>query len=262
MNKRIVIVGAGNVATHIARTLAEKGCTPVQVWSRSEESASALAEQVGCEYVTCMDNILDEADAFIISVADRALPDVIDSLCRKNRRGVFIHTAGTMPMQLFEGHADHYGVLYPMQTFSKQKLLDFSEVPCFIEASDNMALDEVRQVAGMLSKRVYELSSDNRRWLHVAAVFACNFTNACYTMAARILEEHGLDFSMMLPLVDETTRKLHSLRPADAQTGPAARGDHNVMNKHLEMLDNHADLQDIYKIMSEEIEKASQIQRN
>ena len=250
---RIVMIGAGNVATHISKALAGKGCAPIQVWSRSGESAATLAESVCCEAVTDMAKVVDDADLYILSVADQALPEVIGKLGERNLHGVVVHTAGTMPMQLLHGHALHYGVLYPMQTFSKQKSLDFSNIPCFVEASDEYAKSVIMQVAGMLSDRVYELSSADRKWLHIAAVFACNFTNACYSMAARILEEHGLDFSMMLPLVDEATKKLHTLNPVDAQTGPAARGDRNVMSSHLAMLDSCKDLQNVYAVMSGEI---------
>lgn len=245
------MIGAGNVATHIAATLAAKGCAPIQVWSRSLASASALATVVGCEAVADIDKVVGDADIYIISVVDSALADVIAALCKTGRDGLFVHTAGTMPMQLFEGHAEHYGVLYPMQTFSKSKKLDFSVVPCFVEASDSASLRDVKELADVLSDKVYELSGDNRRWLHIAAVFACNFSNACCALAARILAEHGLDFSVMLPLVDETVRKLHAMSPADAQTGPAARGDRNVMERHLAMLDGNHDLQNVYKLMSE-----------
>ena len=255
MAERIVMIGAGNVATHISRALAAAGSPPVQVWSRSAESARILADEVGSEAVTDMNRIVADADVYIVSVADSALGDVIARLCSVCRRGVFVHTAGTMPVQLFERRAERYGVLYPMQTFSKQKELDFSIVPCFVEASDAETLAVVKRLARMLSHRVYELSGDDRRWLHVAAVFACNFANACCGMAARLLAEHGLDFSVMLPLVDETTRKLHTLAPAEAQTGPAARGDRNVMDRHLAMLKDDGDLQEVYRMMSEMIMK-------
>lgn len=247
------MIGAGNVATHIARALASSGNAPAQVWSRSLASASELASEVGGEALTCLDDVAAEADVYIISVVDSALAEVVAALCRDGRRGVFVHTAGTMPMQVFEHHAEHYGVFYPMQTFSKHKALDFKDIPCFVEASDEGSLSVVKRLAALLSDRVYELSGDDRRWLHVAAVFACNFANACCAMASRILERHGLDFSVMLPLVDETTRKLHCLTPSDAQTGPAVREDRNVMDRHLAMLDGDADLKRVYRIMSDMI---------
>lgn len=247
---RIVMIGAGNVATHICKTLASKDCTLVQVWSRSLKSASELATLTGCEPVTSFAEIVRDADIYIISVVDSALDGVVAQLCAECRNGVFVHTAGSMPMQIFEGRAEHYGVMYPMQTFTKRKQLDFKVIPCFVEASDNETLKVVKEFAALLSDNVYELSGDDRRWLHVAAVFACNFSNACCSMASRILKEHGLDFSVMLPLVDETMRKLHSLSPEEAQTGPAVREDYNVMGRHLDMLDNELELKNVYNIMS------------
>ena len=250
---KTVIVGAGNVATHVALALAGIGEPPEQIWSRTADSAAELAERTGSRAVTDMADIMDDADMYIVAVKDSAMSSVIDRLCDGRRKGVFVHTAGTMSMKLFEGRCEHYGVLYPMQTFSKNKALDFSGIPCFVEASDTDTLTKIRAVADKLSRRVYELEESERRWLHVAAVFACNFSNACYAMAADILQKHGIDFGVMLPLIDETTAKLHSLTPSEAQTGPAVREDHNVMDKHLDMLAGDGRLQDVYRMMSDVI---------
>lgn len=250
---KIAMVGAGNVATHIAKELARKGMPPVQVWSRSMESARALASLVGCHATADVNDIVDDADFYIVSVCDSAMANVIASLCEIRKKGVFLHTAGTMSMNLFKGHCSHYGVMYPMQTFSKEKSLEFGRIPCFVEASDGETLAQVRQLALALTPLVYDLAEKDRKWLHVAAVFACNFSNACCAMAADILQKHGLDFSVMLPLVDEMAAKLHGLSPLDAQTGPAVRSDHNVMNEHLDMLANDAAIRDIYKAMSDVI---------
>ena len=248
---KIVIIGAGNVATHIAKALAAHNLAPAQIWSRHANTAAALAGQVGSQAVANIEDIDTDADIYVISVTDQALEQVITGLCAHCRQGVFVHTAGTMPMELFEGKCRHYGVLYPMQTFSKDKSLDFNKIPCFVEASDQLADDAIMQVTNLLSDNVHRLAGKDRKWLHVAAVFACNFSNACYTMAERILQAHGLSFDVMLPLVDETTAKLHSLSPVEAQTGPAARNDHNVMNRHKDMLKDAPDMQAVYQMMSE-----------
>lgn len=253
MNKTVVLIGAGNVATHIALNLIHKGCTLLQVWSRTILSAKTLADRVGCEAITDISDIKQNADLYIISVADSALGNTIKELSRVCKTGVVVHTAGSVPMCVFENHFKHYGVLYPMQTFSKQKKVEFKSIPCFVEASDEQTLDFIKTIANLLTNNVYELSSDNRRWLHLSAVFACNFTNACYRMAQDILEKHGIDFDVMLPLLDETTAKLHTLKPSQAQTGPAARKDYNVMDEHVAMLNNDANLQNIYRLMSAQI---------
>ena len=146
------MIGAGNVATHICKTLASKDCTLVQIWSRTLKSASELASLTGCEPVTSFADIERDADIYIISVVDSALDGVVAQLCAECRNGVFVHTAGSMPMQIFEGRAEHYGVMYPMQTFTKRKQLDFKVIPCFVEASDNETLKVVKEFAALRSE--------------------------------------------------------------------------------------------------------------
>jgi predicted short-subunit dehydrogenase-like oxidoreductase (DUF2520 family) len=158
-----------------------------------------------------------------------------------------------MPLSVFEGYADRCGVLYPMQTFSMDREVDFREIPLFIEASDAASLQQIRALADSISQHVYELSTADRKYLHLAAVFACNFANHCYTLAADVLQKKGLPFDVMLPLVDETARKVHELHPKDAQTGPAARGDQNVMQAQASLLDGKA--KEIYELLSQSIQE-------
>ena len=152
-------------------------------------------------------------------------------------------------MSVFGAEGLH-GVIYPMQTFSKERPVDFSQIPVFIEANTPAALSVARSLAQSVSTRVTELSSDQRRYLHLSAVFACNFANHCYALAAQILEQHGLSFDVMLPLIDETAAKVHTMHPADAQTGPAVRFDENVINAHLQLLDVQPRLQEVYSLLS------------
>ena len=159
-------------------------------------------------------------------------------------------------MDLFKGCCTHYGVLYPMQTFSKEREVDFHQIPLFIEASDAESLQQIRVLADSVSQHVYELSTADRRYLHLAAVFACNFANHCYTLAADVLAQKGLPFDVMLPLVDETARKVHELHPVEAQTGPAVRGDQNVLAAQSALLDGR--LRTIYNIMSDSIQDKKQ----
>ena len=204
------------------------------------------------------------ADIYIIAVKDSALQEVIQHLCSRlspntlsSGRGqgeapLLVHTAGSMPLSVFDGYDCHAGVLYPMQTFSMDREVDFREIPLFIEGAD----PRIRAVAESLSAHVYELSTADRKYLHLAAVFACNFANHCYTLAADVLARKGLPFDVMLPLVDETARKVHELHPTEAQTGPAARGDKNVMAAQSALLDGR--LQAIYNLMSESIQDKKQ----
>ena len=227
----IAIIGRGRVATHMGKALLKAGHKVVSVNSRT------LAE------------LPQDADVYIIAVKDSALQEVISKVTKGREGQLFLHTAGSMPLSVFEGYADNAGVLYPMQTFSMDREVDFREIPLFIEGAD----PRIRAVAESLSAHVYELSTADRKDLHLAAVFACNFANHCYTLAADVLQKKGLPFDVMLPLVDETARKVHELHPTEAQTGPAVRGDQNVMQAQAALLDGKA--KEIYELLSQSIQE-------
>jgi predicted short-subunit dehydrogenase-like oxidoreductase (DUF2520 family) len=229
---RIVLIGKGRLATNLEPALAAAGHEVVMVNSRTLEGLPM------------------EADAFIIAVKDSVLTEVIVAVTKGRESQVFMHTAGSMPMELFQGKAAHYGVFYPMQSFSKERQVDFSEIPTFIEASDEKAMTVIRRLAESVTGRVYELSSADRQYLHLAAVFACNFANHCYAMAADVLERHGMNFDVMLPLIDETARKVHQLHPLEAQTGPAVRYDENVIRHQMQLLEDSPVMKDLYERMS------------
>ena len=232
---KIAMIGRGRVATHMSKALLKAGNGVVSVNSRT------------------LEELPQDADVYIIAVKDSALQDVIRQLTNllktKNDAPLIVHTAGSMPLSVFEGYAENGGVFYPMQTFSMKREVDFREIPLFIEGKDK----RIRELAESISEHVYELSSDDRKYLHLAAVFACNFTNHCYTLAAEVLEKKGLPFDVMLPLVDETARKVHELHPHEAQTGPAVRGDENVMNAQAALLDGRN--KEIYELLSKSIQE-------
>ena len=248
---RIVIIGAGNVATHFALALSLAGMPPTQIWSRTMESAQTLAERVGCRATNCLDDIIADADACIISVKDRYVRDIADRVCRERPKTVFVHTSGSVGMDVFDGLSDNCGVLYPMQTFSKDKALDFKKIPCFVEGNNEASRETIMKLASTISDNVHYMTSDDRKWLHLAAVFACNFSNACYVVADGILRRNGLDFTVLRPLIEETVSKLGTLAPIDAQTGPAVRGDQNIMDSQAAMLADNESLQKLYIKMSE-----------
>jgi predicted short-subunit dehydrogenase-like oxidoreductase (DUF2520 family) len=203
-----------------------------------------------------MDDVGD-ADVYVVAVKDAVLADVVRQLCKGRAARVFLHTAGSMPMQVFDGLAAHYGVFYPMQTFSKERALDFSRIPIFLEGSDPVALGVARTLAESVSRQVVELSGEGRRRLHLAAVFACNFANHCYELASEVLQEQGLPFSVMQALVDETAAKVSELSPRQAQTGPAVRYDQNVMEAQLSLLADRPLAQQIYRLMSKSIHETA-----
>ena len=249
---KIVLIGAGNLATHLGKALHAAGHDMVQVFSRTMQSAETLASLLDAEPLTDMAQVRDDADVYIFSVKDSALEQLISQLCGGEKK-VFLHTAGSMPMSVFREKALHYGVLYPMQTFSKQREVDFSIIPCFIEANDEFALKQIEGLAGQISHRVYQLSSEDRKYLHLSAVFACNFANHCYAVSQELLQQHGIPFDVMLPLIDETAAKVHGMTPKEAQTGPAVRYDENVIGKQIRLLENQPYFQKIYDCMSKSI---------
>lgn len=249
---KIVLIGAGNLATHLGKALHAAGHDMVQVFSRTMQSAETLASLLDAEPLTDMAQVRDDADVYIFSVKDSALEQLISQLCGGEKK-VFLHTAGSMPMSVFREKALHYGVLYPMQAFSKQREVDFSIIPCFIEANDEFALKQIEGLAGQISHRVYQLSSEDRKYLHLSAVFACNFANHCYAASQELLQQHGIPFDVMLPLIDETAAKVHGMTPKEAQTGPAVRYDENVIGKQIRLLENQPYFQKIYDCMSKSI---------
>lgn len=249
---RIVLVGAGGLATNLGLALHEAGHDVLAVFSRTMEHARILAERIGSQPTDDICALPNEADLFIVSVKDAVLTDVVQQLVQGREEQFFAHTAGSMPLELFQGMARHYGVFYPMQSFSKERRINFSEVPVFLEASDVQTLTLLKTLSATLTPHVYELSTDERRYLHLAAVFACNFANHCYALSAEILQQHGLPFNVMLPLIDETARKVHYLSPLEAQTGPAIRYDLNVINKQQQLLDDPA-MKELYERLSKSI---------
>ena len=252
--KNIVIVGAGNVATHLGVALKKAGHHIIQVYSRTASHANILAEMLHSESVCDFNQICGDADIYIFSVKDSVLEEAIAAVSGKIGKGkLLLHTAGSMPMSIFQDCADHYGVMYPMQTFSKTRPLDFRQIPVFLEASDDATAQILHLLATSVSDKVYQLSSEDRKYLHLSAVWSCNFVNHCYDIAAQILQEKHIPYHVLLPLIQETSRKIEQLNPKDAQTGPAIRYDENVMEAQLQLMDNHPAWQELYRRLSASI---------
>lgn len=256
LEQKIVIVGAGNLATRLGIEFMKRGCRIVQVYSRSEGSARALAERLGVSFTTDLQKLYKGADLYIFSLSDDALPKVLSQI--EYTGGLWVHTAGCVDMDVFKGFVPRFGVFYPLQTFSKSRSIDFSKVAIFIEANHRSDFVFLNELGSLLSDRVIFLPSKQRRFLHLAAVFACNFTNHFYTIAFKLLEDHGIDSSVLLPLTEETEAKIHELPPFSAQTGPALRLDSGVMAKHIELLEEE-DLRLLYRMISEHIHKLHSI---
>lgn len=251
--RKVVLIGAGNVATQLGKELKKKGFTLLQVYSRTQEAAEELALLLDCEATNSLSQVRKDAEVYLFSVKDSALESLVSEVGSLHSGALFLHTAGSMPIEVFKGKVRRYGVLYPMQTFSKSQEVDFSRIPCFIEGSSEEVQGIVRELAGTLTEQIYELTSEKRRYLHLAAVFACNFTNHLYALADDILQTQGIPFAVMHPLMDETVRKVRYMAPLQAQTGPALRYDRNVMDAQLDLLGDSPCMQEIYRVMSRSI---------
>ena len=228
---RITIVGQGNVA-----------CNLLHAFEKNGVRAEMVSSRVGLDS-------LPESDVFIYAVRDEALEQVAAQVHAP--RALHLHTSGTMPLSVFGSDKPHAGIFYPFQTFSKAHIIeDFSSVPVFFEARGIDDVSAVYSLALTITSHVYEADQHDRERLHVAGVFANNFTNLMYGIANDILRDTHIPFSALLPLIDETAAKVHTLSPRDAQTGPARRGDENVMQHHLSLLPS-AELREVYRLLSD-----------
>ena len=231
----IVIIGKGNVATNLDYAFRKKG--------------------IACQMVSSRESLdqLPQANVYIYAVKDEALASVVAQV-QGRERSLHLHTSGTMPITVFGDDKPHAGIFYPFQTFSKARLIeDFSTVPVFFEARGIDDISAVYSLALTITSHVYEATQHDRERLHVAGVFTNNFTNLMYTMAAELLQNTHIPFRALLPLIDETASKIHTLSPRDAQTGPARRGDENVMNHHLSLLNEEQ--RQVYQLLSDAIKK-------
>lgn len=262
---RIVFIGAGRLATNLARALHEAGHTIEAVYSRTMASAEALCHLLSrqclpalqhCTPVDAIPLLPRDADVYILAVKDDALPHLIAQLHDHCPDRLLLHTAGSVPMSVFGDHKD-CGVFYPMQTFSKERQTDFSCVHIFIEGSTPRAVETAQQLATSIGNPATELSSEQRKKLHLAAVFACNFSNHCYALAEKILSREGIPFDVMLPLIDETTAKVHTMSPRQAQTGPAIRYDQSIISRQSQLLADDPLMQQVYDLMSQSIHALS-----
>jgi predicted short-subunit dehydrogenase-like oxidoreductase (DUF2520 family) len=247
----IVLLGSGNVATQLGRAFKLAGLNIVQVWSRDIENATILADNLAASPISDFDYLNRKADLYIISVKDEAINELARELKVNDR--LIVHTAGSKEINVLEGSSSKYGVLYPLQTFSKTKVVDFRQIPFAIEGNTPEVTGIIRALADRLSEHVIELNSEQRKSLHIAAVLACNFTNHLFALAAELLKEQNLDFDLLKPLITETTAKVLTNDPLKMQTGPASRGDMETIKAHLNVLKDKLELQDLYQKISQSI---------
>tara|TARA_R110002050_G_scaffold200591_1_gene335474 strand:- start:13067 stop:13837 length:771 start_codon:yes stop_codon:yes gene_type:complete len=248
---KVSFIGSGNVASHLAKGFYAKGITVHQVFSRLQENADILAKKVEAEGISDLNDLeIDSVQLVVVSVKDDVLKSVSDAVVSGTT--IIVHTSGTVAIEVLAKHKNH-GVFYPLQTFSKSKEMDLSNIPFCIEASNKNTRNKLIDFASILSTDVRNIDSNTRKSIHLAAVFACNFSNHMLTIADSLLAHSGQDISLLNPLINETIRKALASKPASVQTGPAARGDSAVIESHLERLASKPQLQRIYKEITESI---------
>lgn len=250
----IVMIGSGNVAAVLGRKLKAAGHNIVQIYSRNASAASELAYEWDTESTNYKSMIQQNADLYIIAVDDQSIAAVADDLRLPGK--IVVHTAASVPMDVLKGISDHYGVLYPLQSLRKD-ISTITDIPLFVDGNDSYTKSRLQQLAASISKeQVGMAGDDDRAKLHVAAVVVNNFTNHLYQLAEAYCRKEGLDFKLLLPLIEETALRLRENSPAQALTGPAIRHDKQTIEKHLDILQSHPKLRNIYLMMTESIQQS------
>ena len=245
---KVILIGSGNVAHHLIQAFAKSKIVEViQVFSRQKEAVSPLFDS---NKIISTYTDLDEADLYIIAVSDDAIASVSSKLPFKNR--LVVHTSGAVSMNSLDSN-NRKGIFYPLQTFSKNKTVDFRTIPICLESENETDLELLKNVAESISNSVFEINSQQRKALHVSAVFVNNFVNHLYQIGNEICNENNVPFEILKPLLLETANKVMTLAPKEAQTGPAKRNDSKTIAAHLDFLPNknHAT---IYKILTQSIQ--------
>lgn len=249
---KVVVLGAGNVAFHLARTLISSGHSVIQIVSKSQRKAEELSKVTGCNFVLNVENINADADIYIMAVPDSAISELANSLPKLN--GIVVHTSGSTPLGILSIVSKSYGVFYPFQTFSRTRDLSLSGVPFCIEASSDEVSEVLFNLAKSLGAEPIHMDSQTRQWLHLCGVFSCNFVNHMLSIAKLISEDKGISFELLKPLIAETISKALEGNPLELQTGPAIRGDSETLKKHIAMLSEmDEDVQELYIALSNSI---------
>jgi len=251
---KIVLLGAGNVATHLGKRLQKKGHEILQVISKSERSARELSLLLSAPFTSDLKKINKQADIYILCVPDEEIVNIASEI--KLPQKLVLHTSGSIGLNVLKNISSNCGVLYPLYSFSKQVKVSFSSIPFLIEASNKNALQELTHLCHTIGKNITPVTSAERLKIHLAAVFVNNFTNYLYGQAYDFLKKEKQNhFHLLQPLIKQTVRKIKSLPPSQVQTGPARRNDNVTLKKHLDLLEKYPDQKQVYKLLSSLIKK-------
>ncbi len=250
----ISFIGSGNLAWHLAPALDNVGYPVREVYSKNPKQAAALVSRLYEAHVNIsLDFSASNSTLFIVAVSDDVMEDVIQKLIVPEG-AIVVHTSGSRPLSILnDAGTEHTGVFYPLQTFSKAKKTDFKGVPIFVESEDAAVEKVLLKMGKAISKIVNRITSEERKALHISAVFASNFTNHMLTLSHDIANRYGIDFNLLKPLIAETLNKSLEIGPHKAQTGPAVRGDFEILESHMEFLKDSPELAEIYKVISQHI---------
>jgi predicted short-subunit dehydrogenase-like oxidoreductase (DUF2520 family) len=251
--KEVTILGTGKVAYHLSSALKAAGMNIRQIFGRDKQKASSLAEKLTAKAVSRLEDLEPDSDLYILCISDQSIHKVIPQITIGPR--LIVHTSGSVGMDVFKDHFKNFGVFYPLQTFSKERKINFREIPVCIEANSSHNEALLTFLALKLSDKVQVVDSDTRLVLHTAAVFASNFTNFSYAIAEDLLGNANLDFDLIRPLIRETAERVQTGKPGEAQTGPAIRNDRVTIEKHLDLLRNHEQYRHLYEKMTEMIKR-------
>lgn len=253
--KKISFIGSGNVATHLAKAFSKNGIIVHQIYSQTCDNSEVLAWQSNSVYTCNLDELDMNVDLFIFAVKDEVIKELSKFILQKNPQAKVVHTSGSVGIDVFD-NADNTGIFYPLQSFSKTKKIDISAVPFLITSENTSFKNELIALAKLLSEKVYEYTDEQRKHLHIAAVFVNNFSNHLFALAQDYCEKHQIDYQLLMPLIHETITKIDTILPKQAQTGPARRNDHEIIEKHSSILKNEDEhLYQIYQLLSNSILK-------
>lgn len=256
MQSKIILFGAGNLSIHMGKALSEAGYKISQVYSRTLTAATTLAYQFDADAINDPKALDRSSDAIIFMINDSVLDEILEKISPIEGQ-LAIHTSGSISIDIFKNRATNYGVIYPLQTFSKLKPVFMGEVPLFVEADSQKNLAGILSVARALSPRIYPADSNQRMRVHLSAIFASNFVNHFYEIANQLIKNTGFDFDVLKPIILETAKKvIETDDPKSSQTGPAVRKNIEIAKKHLQLLNSNPDLQNLYTFVSNSIVKA------
>ncbi|MBD5201859.1 MAG: DUF2520 domain-containing protein [Bacteroides sp.] len=248
---QVVVIGSGNVASALAVAIENSGAgSVIQIYSRNIDHARALASRLECAATTdSTEDISADADIYLVSLADDAVTETLTKI--RPNDALWLHTSGSLDMDVLSGMSDRYGVFYPLQTFSRNRKVDLSAVTLFTEGSSPAVEDEIARFGEKIFRNIIHADSVTRSRMHVAAVFACNFSNYMWSIAYDLLSEDGIPFDVLGPLLRETLDKALSMPPREGQTGPARRADQRIIEAHASSLPPKEE--EIYRLLSKNI---------